>query len=387
MRSGEVKIPGGKLVRVTLQGDEVRGWHATIDGDFFMEANAGSVLGRAQSAIDAHLPELPDDWEHWGSTDYLAFYRALSGELRGVIGDTLIGANGEAIALAVVRALVGGGARESAQTAEREFERIREARATRQGERAQSGDEPAPMLIGLQDAKRRWARMNPQTVVDIPRMPAEQMQVDELWATQVANGERQATLRIWDWAAPAVVCGKFQSIADEVDLEYAKEHGIEVVRRDTGGGAMFIEPQNTITYSLYVPEPVVAGLDARQCYQFCDMWLLEALAACGVRAHFAGLNDIASAAGKIGGAAERRFPASGEGPGCLLHHDTLAYAMNTEHLQHVLRPSKEKMSDKAVKSASKRVDPMNSQTSCTRAQIVDCMLETASRFGVVGNTI
>ena len=236
MRSGEVKIPGGKLVRVTLQGDEVRGWHATIDGDFFMEANAGSVLGRAQSAIDAHLPELPDDWEHWGSADYLAFYRALSGELRGVIGDTLIGANGEAIALAVVRALVGGGARESAQTAEREFERIREARATRQGERAQSGDEPAPMLIGLQDAKRRWARMNPQTVVDIPRMPAEQMQVDELWATQVANGERQATLRIWDWAAPAVVCGKFQSIADEVDLEYAKEHGIEVVRRDTGGG-------------------------------------------------------------------------------------------------------------------------------------------------------
>ena len=87
MRSGEVKIPGGKLVRVTLQGDEVRGWHATIDGDFFMEANAGSVLGRAQSAIDAHLPELPDDWEHWGSADYLAFYRALSGELRGVIGD------------------------------------------------------------------------------------------------------------------------------------------------------------------------------------------------------------------------------------------------------------------------------------------------------------
>lgn len=208
-----------------------------------------------------------------------------------MIGDTLIGANGEAIALAVVRALVGGSARESTQTAEREFERIREVRARRQGERAQSGDEPAPMLIGLQEAKRRWARMNPQIVVDIPRMPAEQMQVDELWATQVANGERQATLRIWDWGAPAVVCGKFQSIADEVDLEYAKEHGIEVVRRDTGGGAMFIEPQNTITYSLYVPEPVVAGLDARQCYQFCDMWLLEALAACGVRAHFAGLND------------------------------------------------------------------------------------------------
>lgn len=67
MKSGEVKIPGGKLVRVTLQGDEVRGWRATIDGDFFMDAVAGSVLGCAQSAIDAHLPELPDDWERWGA--------------------------------------------------------------------------------------------------------------------------------------------------------------------------------------------------------------------------------------------------------------------------------------------------------------------------------
>lgn len=144
-----------------------------------------------------------------------------------MIGDTLIGANGEAIALAVVRALVGGSARETTQTAEREFERIREVRARRQSERAQSGDEPAPMLIGLQDAKRRWARMNPQIVVDIPRMPAEQMQVDELWATQVANGERQATLRIWDWAAPAVVCGKFQSIADEVDLNTPKSTALK----------------------------------------------------------------------------------------------------------------------------------------------------------------
>ena len=376
MRSGEVKIPGGKLVRVTLQGDEVRGWHATIDGDFFMEANAGSVLGRAQSAIDAHLPELPDDWEHWGSADYLAFYRALSGELRGVIGDTLIGANGEAIALAVVRALVGGGARESAQTAEREFERIREARATRQGERAQSGDEPAPMLIGLQDAKRRWARMNPQTVVDIPRMPAEQMQVDELWATQVANGERQATLRIWDWAAPAVVCGKFQSIADEVDLEYAKEHGIEVVRRDTGGGAMFIEPGNTITYSLYAPLDFVHGISIEESYRLCDWWLVEALRGLGLDVRFAGLNDIASQYGKIGGAAQRRFPGTGNAgeSGAVLHHVTMAYDIDAAKMARVLNTSQEKLSDKAVRSAVKRVDPMKSQTGLTREQIIDDLL-------------
>ena len=47
--------------------------------------------------------------------------------------------------------------------------------------------------------------------------------------------------------APAVVLGRFQSIRNEVNEEAAREHGIQVVRRMTGSGAMFVETKNVIT--------------------------------------------------------------------------------------------------------------------------------------------
>ena len=74
------------------------------------------------------------------------------------------------------------------------------------------------------------------------------MAIDETWAREVAAGTRQPTIRLWEWAVPAVVIGRFQSAQDEVNLDIAKQLGFDVVRRCTGGGAMFIEPGNTITY-------------------------------------------------------------------------------------------------------------------------------------------
>ena len=71
------------------------------------------------------------------------------------------------------------------------------------------------------------------------------MAIDETWAREVAAGTRQPTIRLWEWAGPAVVIGRFQSAQDEVNLDIAKQLGFDVVRRCTGGGAMFIEPGNT----------------------------------------------------------------------------------------------------------------------------------------------
>ena len=86
------------------------------------------------------------------------------------------------------------------------------------------------------------------------------MDVDVQWSREVAAGERPATIRFWQWASPAVVVGRFQSIPDEVHEDVAAKEGFTVVRRCTGGGAMFIEPGNTITYSLYAPLDFVHGI-------------------------------------------------------------------------------------------------------------------------------
>jgi lipoate-protein ligase A len=129
---------------------------------------------------------------------------------------------------------------------------------------------------------------------------------------------------------------------------------------------MFMEPGNCITYSLVVPGSLVEGLSFERSYSFLDEWVIGALADVGVAAHFVPLNDIASDQGKIGGAAQKRFA-----DGTVLHHVTMSYDIDADKMLEVLRIGREKMSDKGHRSASKRVDPMRSQTGLSREAILD----------------
>lgn len=222
-------------------------------------------------------------------------------------------------------------------------------------------------MIDLQTIWRRYAW---QLLREEARMPVQHMALDEALLQAVAAGQRLPTLRIWEWAASAVVIGRFQSLRNEVDPEGARRHGIETVRRITGGGAMFIEPGNTITYSLYAPLDLVAGMSAIESYAFLDQWVLDALASLGVQAFYQPINDITSPAGKIGGAAQTRRA------GAVLHHATMAYDIDSTRMLEVLRIGREKLSDKGTISAAKRVDPLRSQTGLPRAAIIDRMVET-----------
>src|SRR5690606_15896 len=129
-----------------------------------------------------------------------------------------------------------------------------------------------------------------------PQAPALHMALDDVMLAEVAAGRRPPTLRIWEWGGAAVVMGRFQSLRNEVDMEAARRHGIEVVRRISGGGAMFIEPGNTITYSIVAPDSLVAGMNFEQAYGFMDQWVIEALGGLGIKAWYQPLNDITSEA-------------------------------------------------------------------------------------------
>ena len=101
--------------------------------------------------------------------------------------------------------------------------------------------------------------------------------LDEVLATEVGEGRRQPTLRIWEWDQSAVVIGSFQSLKNEVDLENAEKFGFDVVRRISGGGAMFMEAGSVVTYSLYVPADLVQGMTFADSYAFLDEWVIDAL--------------------------------------------------------------------------------------------------------------
>ncbi len=223
----------------------------------------------------------------------------------------------------------------------------------------------------------RWLEHDWQLITDDPTPPMLHMAIDEVLTLEVAAGRRKPTLRMWEWDSNAVILGRFQSVRNEVDMEGARKHDITVTRRITGGGAMFVEPANTITYSLYAPESLVRGLSFVDSYAFLDEWVVAGLRALGVDAFYKPINDLSSAEGKIGGAAQTRRS------GAVLHHVTMAYDMNPAKMLEVLRIGREKLSDKGSVSANKRVTPLSQQTRMPREEIVKSLVGTfEDRYGL-----
>lgn len=219
-------------------------------------------------------------------------------------------------------------------------------------------------------ADRRWRSREWRVIHETLETPVMNMALDEELTLRVGRGERPATLRIWGWKSKCIVLGRFQSVKNEVDEIAATENDVSLVRRISGGGAMFIEPEGAITYSIFAPESIVKGLSFAESYAFFDSWVIESLRELGVDAWYAPLNDIASSGGKIGGAAQARRG------GAVLHHTTIAYQMNMPLMLKVLRIGKEKLSDKGISSADKRVGPLRQQTNLERSAIIDHMIET-----------
>ncbi len=313
---GEYKVPGGKLVVVDLEVVDGRIANFRLAGDFFLEPD--SALESINSALDGLSAE----------SDAASIAKAVAAALpKDAI---LLGFSPEAVATTVRRAI------HSATT---------------------------------------WTDYDWQLVHGEAYPPVMQMALDQVLAEEVGAGRRKPTLRIWEWNSPAVVIGSFQSYKNEVDPDNAAKYGLDVVRRISGGGAMFMEAGSVITYSIYVPTELVSGMSFADSYAFLDEWVIVALKSLGIEASYVPLNDITSPTGKIGGAAQKRL-----GNGAVLHHVTMSYDMDGDKMVEVLRIGREKMSDKGTKSAAKRVDPLRSQTGLSRAEIIGRMEETFTRL-------
>ncbi|HYQ76060.1 biotin/lipoate A/B protein ligase family protein [Cellulomonas sp.] len=316
---GEYKVPGGKLVAADV---EVAGGTLTevsVSGDFFLEPDAAlavideSLRGRPADARVADLTTAIEDGLRRAEAD---------GRFDAPV--QMVGFTPEAVAIAVRRAL---------------------GHAT------------------------SWQDHTFELIHPGPLPPAVLGALDQVLTEELAAGRRGPTLRFWEWDERAVFIGSFQSLRNEVDPEGVAKHDVTVVRRISGGGAMFMEAGNCITFSLVVPASLVDGLSFEQSYRFLDDWVIGALADVGVTATFAGLNDIASPAGKIAGSAQKRLAG-----GAVLHHMTMAYDIDADKMLEVLRIGREKLSDKGTTSANKRVDPVRSQTGLPREQVIDAFI-------------
>jgi lipoate---protein ligase len=179
------------------------------------------------------------------------------------------------------------------------------------------------------------------------------MALDEVLLDAVIHGRRPPTLRLWTWTERALVIGSHQSVMNEVDADAARRLGFVVTRRMSGGGTMLCEPGRTITYSMYLPESMVAGVSFRRSYALLDSWAVRAFNALGVPASYREINDIISPRGKIAGAAQARRR------GFVLHHTTIAHTMDVELVPRVIRIGRASLAPRGVRSADKRVSPLS----------------------------
>ena len=190
-----------------------------------------------------------------------------------------------------------------------------------------------------------------------PHPPHMHMALDEVLLESVRAGRRRPTLRLWEWIEPALVIGSHQSVINEVDAVAARELGFVVTRRMSGGGTMLCEPARTITYSLYLPEAIVAGITFRKSYALLDDWAVRAFVELGIPASYREINDIISPRGKIGGAAQARRR------GFVLHHTTIAHSMELALLPRLIRIGRPSIAQAGVRSAEKSVSPLSWFTS------------------------
>ena len=187
---------------------------------------------------------------------------------------------------------------------------------------------------------------------------AMNMAIDEAILTTCSKKQSPNTIRLYRWNPSAVSVGFFQSVEAEVNLDACKAEGVDVVRRLTGGGAVFHDSLGEVTYSLIAgeDEPFIPK-DIIRSYEVICGGIINGLQSLGLNASFHAVNDIIIGGKKISGNAQTRRL------GIVLQHGTILVDADLEKMFNLLRVSDKKIRDKMIVSAQQRVTTLKRELS------------------------
>ncbi|MDT2731989.1 lipoate--protein ligase [Streptococcus parauberis] len=143
---------------------------------------------------------------------------------------------------------------------------------------------------------------------------------------------------------PAIIVGKHQNTIQEINKEYTDEHGIHVVRRLSGGGAVYHD-LNNLNYTIISNKSEEGAFD----FKTFSQPVIATLADLGVKAEFTGRNDLEIDGKKFCGNAQAYYK------GRMMHHGCLLFDVDMSVLGDALKVSKDKIESKGIKSVRARV--------------------------------
>lgn len=174
------------------------------------------------------------------------------------------------------------------------------------------------------------------------------MAIDRAILVANSRGIAPPTVRFYYWDPSAITIGYFQSLEEEVDLLMCKKHGVDYVRRITGGGSVFHEHE--LTYSIVISEDhKEIPKNIMDSYGRICGAIIKGLDNFGIKSVYYPINDILCNGKKISGNAQTRKHST------VLQHGTVLLDVDVEKMFSLLRVSDEKMIDKLVSDVKQRV--------------------------------
>ena len=152
---------------------------------------------------------------------------------------------------------------------------------------------------------------------------------------------------------PTVIFGRHQVMLNEVNVEYCREHDIQMFRRKSGGGCVYAVRDNVMLS--YISKEENVGLTFNR---FINMLLLV-LRKLGIEATGTTHNDVMIGDRKVSGTAFYHLP------GRSIVHATMLYDTNMEHMLHAITPSYEKLQQKGIESVRQRITLLKDYTTLT----------------------